>query len=338
MGLETRRCVLYAVALFAVGVVTAGRRRTFLLALTSAVSTLAVVGIVMRVRSGVPVDPYYGSLLAEPVGYPNAMGVLAATAVVLAIGLGDGAGKRAERGLRALAPFLILVLGSTGSRGGALALGVGLVVLVVLSGQQERWPCAGRAASAIALGAGLWAVIVASGGGVVPTMIAAVAAAALGAALPTPGRRAACALACGLAIAGATAVAVHPPSTTSSFRSAYWKAALAEVRERPLLGSGAGSFYLTWREHRAVDTEVRDAHSLYVETLSELGPVGLVLVLVVLPLAVAVGRRGDAVGAAAAAGFAVFAVHAGLDWDWEMPVVTCGQAPVEVVKKIKKEK
>ena len=99
---------------------------------------------------------------------------------------------------------------------------------------------------------------------------------------------------------------------------------MEEVRERPLLGSGAGSFYLTWREHRAVDTEVRDAHSLYVETLSELGPVGLVLVLVliVLPLAVAVGRRGDAVGAAAAAGFAVFAVHAGLDWDWEMPVVT----------------
>ncbi len=32
----------------------------------------------MRVSSGVPVDPYYGSLLAEPVGYPNAMGVLAA--------------------------------------------------------------------------------------------------------------------------------------------------------------------------------------------------------------------------------------------------------------------
>ena len=198
------------------------------------------------------------------------------------------------------------------------------MVLVVLSGKQERWPCAGRAASAIALGGGLWALTVASGGRVVPTMIAAVAAAALGAALPTPGRRGACALACGLAIAGATAAAVHPPSTTSSFRSAYWRAALAEVRERPLLGSGAGSFYLTWREHRAVDTEVRDAHSLYLETLSELGPVGLVLVLVlvVLPLAVAVGRRGDAVDAAAAAGFAVFAVHAGLDWDWEMPVVT----------------
>jgi hypothetical protein len=26
--------------------------------------------------------------------------------------------------------------------------------------------------------------------------------------------------------------------------------------------------------------------------------------------------------ATAAAGFGVFAVHAGIDWDWEMPVVT----------------
>ena len=64
--LETRRCILYALALLAVGAAAGGRRRAFLLALTTAVSTLAIVGIVMRVTSGVPVDPYYGSLLAEP--------------------------------------------------------------------------------------------------------------------------------------------------------------------------------------------------------------------------------------------------------------------------------
>ena len=93
VALETRRCILYAVAVLAVGVAAGGRRRAFLLALATAVSTLAIVGIVMRVAAGVPVDPYYGGLLGEPVGYPNAMGVLAATAVVLAIGLGDWAGK-----------------------------------------------------------------------------------------------------------------------------------------------------------------------------------------------------------------------------------------------------
>jgi len=119
-------------------------------------------------------------------------------------------------------------------------------------------------------------------------------------------------------------IAVQPPSTSSSFRSAYWQAALAEVRERPLLGSGAGSFFLAWQEHRSVETYVRDAHSLYVETLSELGPVGLALVLAVVavPLAAAVRRRGDPLVATAGAGFAVFALHAGIDWDWEMPVVT----------------
>ena len=69
---------------------------------------------------------------------------------------------------------------------------------------------------------------------------------------------------------------------------------------------------------------MRDAHSLYVEALSELGPVGLALVLaiVAIPIATAVRRRGEPLVAVSGAAFAVFAVHAGLDWDWEMPVVT----------------
>ena len=108
-------CILYAVALLAVGAAAGGRRRAFLLALTTAVSNPRD----RRDRDACDVGrarrPVLGSLLAEPVGYPNAMGVLAAMAVVLAIGLGGGAGKRAERGLRGVAPFLILVLGLTGA-------------------------------------------------------------------------------------------------------------------------------------------------------------------------------------------------------------------------------
>jgi hypothetical protein len=46
------------------------------------------------------------------------------------------------------------------------------------------------------------------------------------------------------------------------------------------------------------------------------------MMLVVLPLVTTVRRRGDPISAMAGAAFAVFAVHAGLDWDWEMPVVT----------------
>ena len=323
--IEARRCLLYGVALVAVGVIVdAWRRRGFLLALTAGIALVAALGIVIRAISGVPVDPYYGSLLAEPVGYPNAMGVLAAMGVVLSIGLGSRAGAGAARVLRGAAPLLVLVLGLTGSRGGALALGVGLVVLVSMTDRSARLPSVGMAASALALGGGAWVLTMAAGGAGLPLVIIAAGAATIGAAIPTPGRRVACALVCGVTLAGGVAVWAQPPSTTTSLRSAYWEAAFAELRERPLLGSGAGSYHLSWREHRPVEAEVRDAHSLYVETLSELGPVGLalVLVVVVVPLGVAVRRRGDPLAATAAAGFAVFAVHAGLDWDWEMPVVT----------------
>ena len=323
--LEVRRSVLYVSALVAVGVVVdVRRRRAFLLALVAGVATLAVVGVAMRVVSGEPVDPYYGSLFAEPVGYPNAIGVLVAIAAVLAIGLAGEGATGAERILRGLGPFFVLVLGLSGSRGGALALAVGLLVLVGLSERSKRWHDVGMAASAVAIGGGAWGVTVAAGGEGAPLVIAAAGAMVAGAAIPTPGRRGTLVLLCGLAVAAAVAIAVQPPSTSSSFRSAYWQAALAEVRERPLLGSGAGSFFLSWQEHRSVETYVRDAHSLYIETLSELGPVGLALVLAVVavPLAAAVRRRGDPLVATAAAGFAVFAFHAGIDWDWEMPVVT----------------
>ena len=324
VGLETRRCVLYVAALLAVWlVVDRLGGPTFLLALTGAVTILMVAGLWMRAIAGVPVDPYYGGLLAEPVGYPNAIGVLAAMAAVLAIGLATPFAK-ASRPLQATASVLILVLGLSGSRGGAIALATGLVVLVSLSARQDRWPCVGKAASAHVVGGCAWVLTIAAGGAGAPLVIAAAGAATIGAAVPTPGRRGTLAILLGLTLAAVVVVAHDPPSTTSSYRTEYWRAALAEAGDHPLLGSGAGSFYLAWREHRTVAAEVRDAHSLYVEVLSELGPIGLALIAVIVgvPLAAAVRRRGDPVAAAAAAGFVVFALHAGVDWDWEMPVVT----------------
>jgi O-antigen ligase len=71
-----------------------------------------------------------------------------------------------------------------------------------------------------------------------------------------------------------------------------------------------------------------DAHSLYFETLGELGLVGGLL-LGLFIFAVAAGtvaaaraRPDDLVLPAAAAAMAAFAVHAGVDWDWELPAVT----------------
>jgi O-antigen ligase len=111
---------------------------------------------------------------------------------------------------------------------------------------------------------------------------------------------------------------------SSNLRDAYWRAAWEDARAHPLLGSGAGTFGDYWRAHPRLDTSVLDAHNLYLETLAELGPVGLALVLALagLPLAAAVRARRHPVVPAAAAAWVAYLVHAALDWDWEMPAVT----------------
>jgi hypothetical protein len=73
-----------------------------------------------------------------------------------------------------------------------------------------------------------------------------------------------------------------------------------------------------------VQRGAREAHSLYLETLAELGPLGLALLLTVLtvPLMAAVRARGSPLVPVAAGAYVAFLVHAGADWDWEMPAVT----------------
>ena len=67
----------------------------------------------------------------------------------------------------------------------------------------------------------------------------------------------------------------------------------------------------------------RDAHNLYLETLAELGPVGLALLLIALATPLAALRARPSSGhTAAGAAYAAFLVHAALDWDWEIPIVT----------------
>jgi hypothetical protein len=235
------------------------------------------------------------------------------------------------------APFLVLVLGLTGSRGGALALGLGLVSLASLAPARSRRSIATATGSALAVGGSAWALV--QWHELAGAELVALTATTLTAGWLAAGRsfrfgsRALLPLAAAIVAAAAVLVAVRPPSISTSYRSDYWRAAIAEAADDPLRGSGAGSFHLVWQERRDVDLSVRDAHSLYVETLSELGVVGaaLVWVLVAVPLAVAVRRRGDPLVATAGAAFVVFAAHAGLDWDWEMPVVTLAGLAVAAV-------
>ena len=117
----------------------------------------------------------------------------------------------------------------------------------------------------------------------------------------------------------------HLTSLSGNDRYQLWRIALDDARGHPWLGSGAGSYERYFLRHQPPSTGfVRDAHSLYAETLAELGPFGLVLLLVVLgtPLAVAVRRRPGGITAAATGAYVVFLVHSASDWDWELPAVT----------------
>jgi O-antigen ligase len=115
-------------------------------------------------------------------------------------------------------------------------------------------------------------------------------------------------------------------------RPRYWHVAWREYTENRILGSGAGTFDEYWLRYRTVSAFARDAHSLYLETLAELGPVGLALLLLALGLPLLALRHGrDPLRATAAAGYVAYLIHAGLDWDWELPAVTisgllCGTA------------
>ena len=112
-------------------------------------------------------------------------------------------------------------------------------------------------------------------------------------------------------------------SLSSNGRLDTWESALDDYQAHPVLGSGAGTFERWWLENRSVPLKVRDAHSLYLEILAELGPLGLGALLVVLaaPLVAAIRARRSPFVAPALAGFVALAAHAGIDWDWEMPAV-----------------
>jgi O-antigen ligase len=144
----------------------------------------------------------------------------------------------------------------------------------------------------------------------------------------------------GAATAAAVAVVVVAARSESGLaarlfgenRPHYWRVAWRQFEDNTSLGSGAGTFERYWLRYRPVSSFARDAHSVYLEKLAELGPVGLALLLTALALPlVALRVRRDPLLAAAAGSYVLFLVHAGVDWDWELPAVTvagltCGGA------------
>jgi len=120
-------------------------------------------------------------------------------------------------------------------------------------------------------------------------------------------------------------------SLSGNGRYQYWTKAADAAKTRPLAGIGAGSFEFWWARNATVDSFVRDAHSLYMETLAELGIVGLGLLVGFIAWALLTGLRRCSTTnpqtepreamAAATAGCLAFAVAAAGEWIWEFAAI-----------------
>jgi hypothetical protein len=118
-------------------------------------------------------------------------------------------------------------------------------------------------------------------------------------------------------------------SFSSDSRYQYWEVALKSTSGHVLTGAGPGTFQLLWLPRATVPGYIVNAHSLYVETLAEVGAVGLVLLigffLLVLGAAIRLVARSQyearARAAGAVAALLAFMVSAAGDWVWQLPVL-----------------
>ena len=119
-------------------------------------------------------------------------------------------------------------------------------------------------------------------------------------------------------------VNTHLLSSSGSGRWQFWAVASREFQAHPLNGGGAGSWESWWLQYGTLGPFFSQyAHSLYLESLAELGIVGLLLiggaivVMVVGAVRSAIVLRSGDGAAAAAAGIAFFAAAA-YDWVWQL--------------------
>ena len=229
----------------------------------------------------------------------------------------------------------------------AVAAGAGAVAVVALVHKDEL--LAGAMSNPVAVHQGHQAALV-IGVACVATALVWLGVAEAGRRLSAPPRAAGWALAGALVAAALAAIALsHPVAKFNTFRSnsfatapgapyvqqhllsssgsgrwQFWAAASSEFQAHPLNGGGAGSWLAWWLQHGTLGPFFTQyAHSLYLESLAELGIIGLLLIAGAIVVGVfgavrsALVLRSGEVAAAAAAAIAFF-VAAAYDWVWEL--------------------
>ena len=333
--------------------------------------------------------PVSARKLSYPLNYWNTLAAFAAIGVPLLLGIALSARALAGQAIAAaMLPVSVLCVYLTISRGGAVALAVGVVVFlafvprrlaalgtllvagagsaILLSAASRRDALQDGLPTPAALHEGselIWlAVIVCAG---VALLQVALGLAARHLERPTalaPGRRtlamralAVAAVACVIATAVGVPGSVGdrwqefkaPVGTVGSgaeddvfsrlsgvngnSRYQYWQSALDAHASNRWTGIGPGTFEFWWSRHGTAPGFIRDAHTLYFETLAETGIIGFALLggLLALMLIAAVTRSLRArpalrIRIAAAVGaLASFMTSAAFEWVWEVAAIAC---------------
>jgi Flp pilus assembly protein TadD len=328
--------------------------------------------------------------LSYPLNYWNGLAAFAGIGVPLMLGLALGARTLAGQALAAaVLPVSGLCIYFTISRGGTLALGVGIVVFllfvprrlgaigtllvagvgsaILLSAASQRDALQDGVPTTVAINQGtelIWvAVIVCGGVALIQVAMGLAARHVERPAVLAPGRRGTLAGAVALLVAtGAVGIAAGAPGWASdqwnefkapaalavssnnqdnvfsrlqgvngNGRYQYWQVARDAEATAPWKGIGPGTFEFWWARHSTTPGFIRDAHSLYYETLAETGIVGFALLIGLLAflLGAAVVRSLRAPPglrvwiAAAIGGLGTFVTSAALEWVWELGAVAC---------------
>jgi hypothetical protein len=109
----------------------------------------------------------------------------------------------------------------------------------------------------------------------------------------------------------------------------YWKVAVDATGHHLLGGSGPGTYQLLWLPRAPYHSPVENSHSLFFDTLSELGVVGVSLLASFFALVIASAVRlvlrsrdeARTTAAAVCAAIVAFTVSVVFDWIWLVPVL-----------------
>jgi hypothetical protein len=118
-------------------------------------------------------------------------------------------------------------------------------------------------------------------------------------------------------------------SLNSNNRWQWWQTAWGAFRDRPLGGTGAGTFEIVNLGERTSSLTVTEPHNVPLQFLAETGIFGLLLLVAATGGGIAAAAKGLArldvgertAGAALAAGMVAFLVHALADKDWDYVAV-----------------